>query len=72
MKFLTPLVQRFGGGFAPSTAENSLGYEVTQEECDEMERIFQDYAPAIGHIIKDYPKKFKEIKEKKLQSNLKK
>jgi len=72
VKFLTPLVQRFGGGFAPSTAENSLGYEVTQEECDEMERIFQDYAPAIGHIIKDYPKKFKEIKEKKLQSNLKK
>ena len=70
-KNLAPLVQRFGGGFAPSTAENALGYEVTQKECDDMEKIFRDYAPTIGHIIKDYPKKFKEVKDRKLQNNLK-
>ncbi len=70
-KKLAPLLQRFGGGWASTTAENALGYEVTQEECDEIEMIFHDYAPAIGRIIKDYPMKFKELKEKKLQNNLK-
>lgn len=69
-KNLAPLVQRFGGGFSASTAQNALGYAVTQKECDDLEAIFRDYAPAIGNIIKEYPMKFKEIKEQKLQNNL--
>lgn len=69
-KNLTPLLQRFGG-WAPTTAENALGYEVTQDECDELAEIFQDYAPKIGNIIKAYPGKFKQQKNEKLQNNLK-
>lgn len=71
VKKLSPLVQRFGGGLAPTTAENSLGYEVTQKECDEIEMIFRDYAPAIGTIIKKYPEEFKKRKESKLLENFK-
>ena len=71
-KLLAPLVQRFGGGWAPTTAENALGYEVTQKECDDLDDIFKPFAPKIGRIIKAYPKKFREVKEEKLQDNLKK
>ena len=70
-KNLTPLLQRFGG-WAPTTAENALGYEVTQNECDDLEIVFNKFAPKIGSIIKKYPDKFKKIKEEKLQNNLKK
>lgn len=70
-KNLAPLVQRFGGGWAPTTAENALGYEVTQDECDEIAKVFNDFAPKISIIIKAYPENFKKIKGNKLQNNLK-
>ena len=70
-KNLAPLVQRFGGGWAPTTAEDALGYEVTQNECNELADIFTDYAPKIGNIIRAYPDKFKQVKGEKLQNNLK-
>lgn len=69
-KNLAPLVQQFGG-WASTTAENALGYEVTQDECDDLAKLFDDYAPKIGNIIRVYPDKFKQVKGKKLQNNLK-
>lgn len=71
VKNLAPLLQQFGGGWASTTAENALGYEVTQEECNKLAAIFADYAPKIGNIIRAYPDKYKEVKGKKLQNNLK-
>ena len=71
VKNLAPLVQRFGGGWAATTAENALGYGVTQNECNELADIFTDYAPKIGNIIRAYPDKFKQVKGEKLQNNLK-
>lgn len=68
---MAPLLQQFGGGWASTTAENALGYEVTQEECNKLAAIFDDYAPKIGNIIRAYPDKYKEVKGKKLQNNLK-
>ena len=68
-KNLAPLLQRFGG-WASSSAETALGYEVTQEECDELAEAFKDFAPAIGSIIKNFPAKFQKVKGKKLKNNL--
>lgn len=70
VKTLTPLLQRFGG-WSETTATNALGYEVTQDECNELAKIFKDYAPAIAKIIIAYPKKYKMLKEDKLLNNLK-
>lgn len=69
-KSLAPLLQRFGG-WSHSTAENALGYEVTQEECDKLAKEFDGYAPKIGNIIRAYPQKYDQIKHKRLQNNLK-
>ena len=71
VKNLAPLVQGFGGGWAPTTAENALGYEVLQDECNDLAKVFDDYAPKISNIIRDYPNKFKQVKGQKLQNNLK-
>ena len=70
VKNLAPLLQRIGG-WASSTAENALGYEVTQEECNELAAYFVELAPAIGRIIREYPEKFQEVKDEKLKNNLK-
>ena len=69
VKMLAPLVQRFSG-FAGTTAENALGHKVTQEECDKLAKVFDEFAPKIGNIIKGYPEKYEKLKGKKLKENL--
>lgn len=70
VKNLAPLLQRFGG-WAPTTAEGALGYEVTQDECNELAEVFNLYAPHIGTIIKAYPDRYRQKKSDRLQNNLK-
>lgn len=71
VKTLAPLLQKFGGWTA-DTANNALGYRVTQKECDELGRMFRPYAPAISKIITDFPKEYDNLKVQKLSANLKK